>query len=243
MDSTTGTSTHNFSFAGTVEELLEVVRDWRALLPGDLGDDLRFLSYSNLTGQPGREMGSRNPDTYTTRRLGEHERVHLGREKTAEDGGAIRRVTWQVSLIRWEELHIPWRYAGEPASMHWRYHPGYFGQVTLGFRRERGAFVGNLQFPNVVKEECTELLTMLSLWKPDQTPQAGAEPAPGMAQYNHLLETLDRYAKAATIPSSGWQEIQEAIDNLPRPMTITHAELRRRLGKSESTIRNKLRVT
>lgn len=203
MDSTTGPSTHNFSFAGTVEELLEVVRDWRALLPGDLGDGLKYLSRLR-TGQPGWEMGSRNPDTYTTRRLSEHERVHLGRAETAEDGGAIRRVTWRVSLIRWEELHIPWRYAGEPVSMHWRYYPGYFGQVTLGFRRERGAIVGNLQFPNVVEEECTQLLTMLSLWTPDQTPQAGAEAALADARQEVRREWQHELRQAPPAPAQTW---------------------------------------
>jgi hypothetical protein len=119
-------------------------------------------------------MGNHNPDTYTTRQLSEHKRVHLGGVKPVKDG----RVALDVSLIRWEERRIPLGYAGEPASMHWRYHPGKFGRVTLGFRHERGAIVGSLQFPDEVQSECEELLIMLSLWTSDQTPQAGTEAAP-----------------------------------------------------------------
>lgn len=229
MDSTTRTITHNFTFAGTIDELVNLVRDWRALLPGDDDRDgrLHYLSRSYLTNQPGWEMGSHNPDTFTTRRLSEHERVHLGKVKPVEDGGAIRRVTLDVSLIRWEEKEEAWSLAGKPASMHWRYHREHFGALTLAFQQKTDGVKGWLQFPDVVKEECTRLLTMISMWKPDQTTQAGREAAP-------VGDTL-------TADERNWYETLLACKDAYGNGTMTWQQIGDRRGVSAKTAKRRLR--
>jgi hypothetical protein len=165
------TTPHRFTFAGTVDELLEVVRDWRAWLPGKPVDATAGLSSSYVTHEPGWKMSKgTNPDIYTTKRLSESERVNLGAVTPHEDGAAVRQVTVKISLLKYGvSLTNPIHYSlGEEPNLEnrWVYLPNYFGNLTVYFRRQTEVLVGRLEFPNVVKEECEQLLEDIATWLP-----------------------------------------------------------------------------
>jgi hypothetical protein len=196
---------HRFTFAGTVDELLEVVRDWRAWLPGKPVDATAGLSSSYVIHEPGWKMSKgTNPDIYTTKRLSESERVNLGAVTPHEDGAAVRQVTVKISLLKYGvSLTNPIHYSlGEEPNLEnrWVYLPNYFGNLTVYFRRQTEVLVGRLEFPNVVKEECEQLLEDIATWLPINADTTSADKVTPASSAAGSDERVNTDASSESIP-------------------------------------------
>lgn len=198
MDSITRSLTRNFTFAGTVDELLEVVREWRRHLPGESKPSY-FPAYD-----PRTQEQAVNIDLWTTKYLGSrNERLHIGavrakgiylgdKADVIADRGrdletllqnndpiieSIRRVELSVTLVKYEDVQIlrpNWDNRLESYTVRaWKLHHDYFPPIVLHFDPQETTVAGWLQFPEAVQEEGAILLDRISAWersKPQKIP-------------------------------------------------------------------------
>jgi len=235
MDSSIETAEHNFTFAGIVDELIEVVRSWRWSLPGDPELTTVGLSRSYLTNQAGWLLPSNNPNEWTTKKIDDGNRIHVGKVNLHEEGAVIRRVTLSVSLLSYEEETVPWQMEGWEPTLRWQYHPGAYGSVTLILDSAPQATIieGRLQFPIVLDDECNKLLDSLKKWKPNNAlPARSADVDP-----DALLAAL---AKPRTDRGTAawWAELEQWWQQYSH--RYTWSELSEKIGYADSHLKRKL---
>lgn len=200
MDSITLSFSHNFTFAGTADELLEVVMAWRAELPGEPSPGY-FPSYDVRTQEQ-----TVNIDLWTTKYLdGRDERLHIGAARAKGIGlgnkatviadrghdliklirnddqriNDIGRVELPVVLMRYQDVQIPrpnWENRLDFYTVKaWQLHDDFFPPIVLSLKSDMAPITGWLQFPSVVQDECVILLNRLSSWKPRRVIQSLAQ--------------------------------------------------------------------
>jgi hypothetical protein len=211
MDSTTRTITHNFTFAGTVDELVNLVRDWRALLPGSLSPGY-FPFYD-----PRTQEQSVNIDLWTTKYLhNRHERLYVGaarakgiglgdRAAIVADRGQdleklvrtndpqisqVKRIELLVTLVKYQDVEVPrpnWDNRLDFYTVRaWKLHDDVYPPIIISFDQQEAMVKGWLQFPDVMQPECEQLLNDIAAWTPTAASvQTRVEPTPKPGKIGH----------------------------------------------------------
>lgn len=239
MNSITSSRSHEFTFSGTKDDLVEIARRWRWSLPGKL--EVLFLTRFYLTGQPGESMGERNADDFTTKPISRNRRIHIGAVKAETDEGTseVRRITIPVSLMRYEAEQVPLLMAGQNLQMKWRFYRGYYGSVTvrLDSSLDSGVVHGWLDFPAVVEDLCNSLIEILSDAVPSHGKRNKEQGKPGRQQchaHKRARERLRAGEPEEQVRRDWRKDYEEETGNAPEATGSGEKELWRNVKRGKN---------